>query len=259
MNAPAESKSALNLTQPIGWQSALLALLAWRYAVLFEELTLRPLYAWDAWMNWAPKAVVWFHQQVLVEFAHPHDWLQQEGEVLYTLGNRFSSDYPETVPLILLWSMLGGGTADHGAIYLPWVLVPPALGVALYGHLRLAVLSLHDPATPAGALELFERADAAEGGGLRSVQVLPAGANPKHLAAGDIDGDGQDELFAAAQNGHRVHLWSQVEGRLEERDPLGAHLGCLDVALADVDGDGRPEVLVANGFSDDVSLIRVLP
>ena len=28
MNAPAESKSALNLTQPIGWQSALLALLA---------------------------------------------------------------------------------------------------------------------------------------------------------------------------------------------------------------------------------------
>ena len=46
------------------------------------------------------------------------------------------------------------------------------------------------------------------------------------------------------------------EPALVPLDGLGAHLGCLDVALGDVDGDGAQDVLVANGFSDDVSVIR---
>ena len=43
--------------------SLLLGLLFWRYSTLLQEILLRPLYSWDSWMNWAPKAIVWFHQQ----------------------------------------------------------------------------------------------------------------------------------------------------------------------------------------------------
>jgi hypothetical protein len=93
----------------------------------------------------------------------------------------------------------------------------------------------------------------------RVCAVVPAGARPQRLAAGDVDGDGTVEVFAALQNGHCVAAFRARGGSeptLEPLDALGAHLGCLDVALADVDGDGLLDALVANGFSDDVSLLR---
>mgnify|MGYP003630143428 CR=1 FL=1 len=129
-----------------GWQIALivllLALLFGRYAGLLEELLLRPLYAWDAWMNWAPKAIVWFHHGALVEYVSPEQWQEQSGAALYTLGNKQAWDYPVMVPLIQLWSMLGIGTWDHNAVYLPWLLAPLCLALAIFGHLRLAGVSL---------------------------------------------------------------------------------------------------------------------
>ncbi|MEZ5501094.1 MAG: hypothetical protein R3E50_00010 [Halioglobus sp.] len=138
--APAVARS---MPQPLpAWAVAVaalfMALIAWRYFTLLQELLLRPLYAWDAWMNWAPKAIVWFQQGNLVDFVDPQQWLQLGGFEAYTLGNRQASTYPETVPLIQLWSMLGIGTWDHSAIYLPWLLAPLALGLGLFGHLRTA-------------------------------------------------------------------------------------------------------------------------
>jgi hypothetical protein len=114
----------------------LIALIAWRHSTLFQELLLRPLFAWDAWMNWAPKAIVWFHHGELVDYVSPEQWLQ--GGDAYTLGNRQAWPYPIALPLIQLWTMLGAGTADHSALYLPWMLAPIALGLGVFGHLRLA-------------------------------------------------------------------------------------------------------------------------
>jgi hypothetical protein len=125
------------------WHTAVITLLvclvAWRYWTLLQEVSMRPLFAWDAWMNWAPKAIVWFHHSALVPFVAPAQWLQQGvTDSAYTLGNWQASLYPPTVPLIQLWSMLGAGTSDDSYLYFPWVLAPLALGLALYGHLRLA-------------------------------------------------------------------------------------------------------------------------
>jgi hypothetical protein len=47
------------------WILPLLAFLIERGGVLAQELVLRPLFAWDAWMNWVPRAVVWFHHESL--------------------------------------------------------------------------------------------------------------------------------------------------------------------------------------------------
>ncbi|MEZ5571300.1 MAG: hypothetical protein R3E64_04675 [Halioglobus sp.] len=117
--------------------SLLLALIAWRQVTLVQELLLRPLYAWDAWMNWAPKAIVWFYHGSLVEFVNSHNWIWGDPNA-YTLGNRQASSYPITVPLIQLWTMLGAGTWDSSAVFLPWIISPIALGLGLFGHLRLA-------------------------------------------------------------------------------------------------------------------------
>jgi len=129
--------------------------LAWfvfeRGGTLLSEQMLRPLYAWDAWMNWVPRAVVWFDHESLTPFVDPEQWLQASpGEVVYTLGNWRASDYPPGIPLILLWHMVGAGTDDHTLLYLPWLLLPASCAVALWGHLRN-----HGLPPAAGALAVF--------------------------------------------------------------------------------------------------------
>ena len=119
--------------------AALLALIAARFGLMAQELAVRPLFPWDAWMNWVPRAVVWFHHLELTPFASPREWLAAPmGEELYSLGNRQASDYPPGVPLVLLWTMLGAGTADHPLLYLPWLLAPAAFALVLWSALREA-------------------------------------------------------------------------------------------------------------------------
>ena len=124
------------------WLLPLLAFLWLRGSVVVEELALRPLFPWDAWMNWVPRAAVWFEHGNLTSFGSPQAWLQAApGTEFYTLGNRPAGDYPPAIPLLLLWHMLGADTADHTLIYLPWLLLSAAAALALWGHLRACHLA----------------------------------------------------------------------------------------------------------------------
>jgi hypothetical protein len=115
----------------------LVFLILYRYCGLAMEIWLRPLYPWDAWMNWAPKAVVWFHLGELAAFISPKQWLEKFGDLqTYTTGAENAWKYPVTVPLIQLWGMLGAGASDQNYSNLPWLLAPLAFALALYGHLR---------------------------------------------------------------------------------------------------------------------------
>jgi len=120
----------------------LLALIGWRCFTLAQEILLRPLFPWDAWMNWAPKAIVWHHYRNLVPFVSPDSWLTAPADALnYTEGAGNAWKYPVAIPLVQLWGMLGAGTSDHTLIYLPWFFIAMAAGLSLYGHLRLLGLS----------------------------------------------------------------------------------------------------------------------
>lgn len=119
--------------------AALMALIAYRYTGLLQEAMLRPIMAWDAWMNWAPRAVVWFELGELVQFVNPHDWRDLSPEqVVYTLGNFDAAQYPAGVPIVMLWTMWGLGVSDHSYLSLPWFMLSIALLMMLYGHLRAA-------------------------------------------------------------------------------------------------------------------------
>ncbi len=129
------------------WQrfvvAILLALVTLRYSGITQEILLRPLFPWDGWMNWAPKAAVWFNFQEMVPFVSPEDWLAApNGALNYTEGAGKAWKYPITVPLVQLWGMLGLGMADNTLVYLPWLFVAIAMGLALYGHLRLSNASI---------------------------------------------------------------------------------------------------------------------
>lgn len=84
----------------------------------------------------------------------------------------------------------------------------------------------------------------------------PTGLRPFGVAGGDLDGDGALDWVVGAQNSHHVNVWWSSPEGLRRLADLGAGRGVLDVLLADLDGDGRAEVVAANNFSGTLSLIR---
>lgn len=100
-----------------------------------------------------------------------------------------------------------------------------------------------------------------EDGNWRMLERFPVGYRPYRVACGDLDGDGKAEILVSAQNSHHVELWTpRVEGGALQfvRTPdLGLHAGCLDVLLHDLDGDGKLDVIVANGFSNDLGVVSL--
>ncbi len=99
-----------------------------------------------------------------------------------------------------------------------------------------------------------------EDGSWRTLTPMKTGMRPYRIAAGDLGGDGRAEILVTAQNNHHVEAWLARAGdpvSFDRAPDLGAGTGPLDLALIDLDGDGRPEIVVANAFSDDLSVIRV--
>lgn len=111
----------------------LLSVIGVRLAGFALEVVWRPLYPWDAWMNWAPKARVWLEHGRLVPFVSLAQWVAQPGHDLYSIQNHH---YPPLVPLIQLWIGLALGRWDESLVNLPWVLCGLALALAFYGQLR---------------------------------------------------------------------------------------------------------------------------
>jgi hypothetical protein len=126
------SGSALEKPQRLLWL-ALLAWLALRFALLLIEVLRRPLYPWDAWLQWATKARVWYELKTMVPFGTAAEWMNAPaGSVYYDPAPH----YPATVPLTQVWSATLLGHWDDALINLPWWLTALAFGIALYGFLR---------------------------------------------------------------------------------------------------------------------------
>jgi hypothetical protein len=123
------------------WQqwawALLLAWLALRFASLAAEVAWRPLFPWDAWVQWATKARVWYELGHIVPFVRSEAWLAGTGGAYFDA----SPNYPATVPLLQVWSCIALGRWDDSAMNWPWLLLLFALTLAVYGALRDAGLS----------------------------------------------------------------------------------------------------------------------
>ncbi|MEM8661153.1 MAG: hypothetical protein AAGF35_09735, partial [Pseudomonadota bacterium] len=75
----------------------------------------------------------------LIPFVSKETWLAASSdEIIYTAGASQAFRYPDTVPILQLWMMMALNTDDSTLIYLPWLCVAVAMGLAMYGHIRLA-------------------------------------------------------------------------------------------------------------------------
>ena len=119
-----------------GWRRTIwLVIVGWlaiRFALLLNEIVWRPLFPWDAWLLWSPKARVWFELRTMAPFVTASEWLQATGPNVYYNA---APHYPATVPLMQTWSAILLGRWDDTLVNLPWWLTGVAFGFAIYGYL----------------------------------------------------------------------------------------------------------------------------
>lgn len=116
----------------IRWLAAVaIALIALRVGTLAVEVLLRPLFAWDAWSQWATKAKVWSLLRDIVPFIGYDDWLARKPGYTDTAPH-----YPATIPLLQTWMALAIGRFDDALVNAPWLAGFVALGLGVFGQLR---------------------------------------------------------------------------------------------------------------------------
>jgi hypothetical protein len=172
-------------------------------------------------------------------------------------GERLLAVAHATTPASVSLHGLGdGGLVPRGRIELegsPVDLVAGAFAGSRGQHLALLARR------QAGAMQGFVQVIEITPDGPRLASRIDVGLSASELVAGDLDGDGRDDLAISAQNTHNVNLILFTDGEPRRAPDLGAGLGCLGLAIGDLNQDGHADLVVANAFSHDLSSIYVLP
>jgi hypothetical protein len=93
--------------------------------------------------------------------------------------------------------------------------------------------------------------------------AIPAGYSPYGLAVADVDGDGKLDIIISDYNVGMVSVYRNTgaagnfsSNNLDPRVDFPCGPQPQGIAVKDVDGDGRPEILIANAGNGTVSLLR---
>jgi hypothetical protein len=91
---------------------------------------------------------------------------------------------------------------------------------------------------------------------------LPVGADPKRIAIGDLDGDGRPDLTIVNFNGGRestisIYQNNSTGGSISfgPKTELSTGNGSLGLEIADLNGDGKPDVVITSGNSGFFSIL----
>jgi len=84
------------------------------------------------------------------------------------------------------------------------------------------------------------------------------GGTPQSLAAGDLDGDGILDLVTANLSGGLTILRGNGDGKFERREDYPLGVTPYSAAIADLNRDGRPDIVLVDSTLDVVSVIDAI-
>jgi hypothetical protein len=89
------------------------------------------------------------------------------------------------------------------------------------------------------------------------------GSHPRGVTVADIDGDGKPDIAVANSSGNTLSIFRNISGSgsfttssLATRVDFTTGARPIDIAIGDLDGDGKPELAVADGDSNTISVFR---
>jgi len=89
------------------------------------------------------------------------------------------------------------------------------------------------------------------------------GSQPFGLAVGDIDGDGKMDIAVANHSSNTISVFRNIStpgsitsASFQAKVDLSTGDAPYDVAIRDIDGDGKPDLLVTNSANNSVSIFR---
>ena len=123
------------------------------------------------------------------------------------------------------------------------------LAVAVFGSSQISIF--RNTSTAPGSISFSARFDLAAG---------TAGVGPFSVALGDFDNNGKTDVAAVNLLNHRMIVLPNASeigilnfaNRIEF--PMGAGVGPYALAVADIDGDGRQDVITANVSNNSISV-----
>ena len=111
----------------------LLVWIVFRFVMIGDEASLRPVFPWDAWSAWATKPKTWFLAGRVEPYVSMSEWLANPYDALRTAA---AWSYPELLAWMQLWFAGAIGAWNEPLIDVAWCGALAAFALAAYGYWR---------------------------------------------------------------------------------------------------------------------------